>query len=299
MEKLSVISVVVTYNRLDLLKNSLNSILNQTYPVEKVIIIDNASNDGSDDFLKRLYEVDKRVCHIRLNKNMGGAGGFHIGLAKAYEYGADFVWLMDDDAEATPSALNNLILHGMEINASFLCSNVFGPDGLPMNLPEVDFRPGNNGYPTWTDKLSSGLVKVRTCTFVSILISRQAIKSVGLPIKEMFLWGDDGEYSMRLSNYSKGYLVGNSIILHRRKNNNKLKILDEIELVRVANYFYYYRNNLYIARKYKSINQLISFIFNAVREVIKSCRKGNFNSAKVITKGIVHGFFFNPQIRQV
>ncbi len=100
------VAVVVAYNRRDLLPESVEATLAQTVAPDAVIVVDNASDDGSADALaERHPEVDI----VRLERNTGGAGGFTIGIALALQRGsARWVWLMDDDTVPKPTALEAL-----------------------------------------------------------------------------------------------------------------------------------------------------------------------------------------------
>ena len=76
--------VVVTYNRLELLKQNINALERQTYNLSKIYIVNNCSTDGTGDYLAQyannpLFEI------ITLDKNIGGAGGFSIGIKKAVQ----------------------------------------------------------------------------------------------------------------------------------------------------------------------------------------------------------------------
>ena len=66
--------VVVTYNRLSLLKECLSALENQTYPIQRIVIVDNCSTDGTSEFLDSL--TDTRYLIIHSKENIGGAGGF-------------------------------------------------------------------------------------------------------------------------------------------------------------------------------------------------------------------------------
>ena len=97
----TVAAVVVTYNRQAKVGETLDRILAQTRAPDWIIVVDNASTDGTDQVLAS-YCSDRRVIVYRLQRNMGGAGGFSAGMARGYELGADFVWLMDDDCYPSP-----------------------------------------------------------------------------------------------------------------------------------------------------------------------------------------------------
>ena len=98
-----VVAVVVTYNRRDLLLESLAAVLGAEPAPDAVIVVDNASTDGTADDGPRA--ASPPCGWPRLQRNTGGAGGFAYGLALALADGADLVWLMDDDTVPEPGAL--------------------------------------------------------------------------------------------------------------------------------------------------------------------------------------------------
>lgn len=252
----AVAALVVTYNRKALLLECLDAIARQEYPIITVVIIDNASTDGTDALFTGNGPLagSRLIDYRRMASNLGGAGGFKEGLRVASESEADWVWLMDDDCIPYPDTLARLIDaeqlaqgHGKE--PSFLASSVFGPKGEPMNVPAVDSRPSQNGYPDWYEGLADGMVEIESATFVSLLINRHAIDKLGLPVGSFFIWGDDTEYTTRLThNFGPAYLVGTSRVLHKRANAKSLDIMNEDDPKRIANFHYLYRNNLIVQR---------------------------------------------------
>lgn len=89
---MKVAAVVVTYNRKELLRECLQALLNQTRPLDEIIVVDNASTDGTDQMIPEEFP---QITHVRLPENIGGAGGFHEGMKLAYEKGHDWIWVMD------------------------------------------------------------------------------------------------------------------------------------------------------------------------------------------------------------
>ena len=86
-----------------------------------------------------------------------------------------------------------------------------------MNVPDIDMSSTENGYADWYRKLSNGLIKIEAATFVSLLINGEAIKKCGLPCKDFFIWGDDTEYTTRITrNFGPAYMVGKSVAIHKR-----------------------------------------------------------------------------------
>ena len=98
-------AVVVTYNRKELLKRCLDGVLNQSYPVSHILVVDNASTDGTQAMLAQDYP---QLEVLNLPDNMGGAGGFHAGFKRAAEIDCNLIWVMDDDALPSEGACKAL-----------------------------------------------------------------------------------------------------------------------------------------------------------------------------------------------
>ena len=98
--EIKIFVVLVTYNRLEKLKIALNSYEVQSRKPTHIIVVNNNSSDGTSEFLKE-WELSSTLSKhtvINTGKNLGGAGGFYIGMKKAIELGADWIWVADDDA---------------------------------------------------------------------------------------------------------------------------------------------------------------------------------------------------------
>ena len=193
-------AVVVTYNRKVLLQECIEAILKQSVSVEKLILIDNNSTDGTPEFLRENgYMSNPVIEYIKLDKNIGGAGGFHEGMKKAREYQPDWVWIMDDDTVPTETCLEELLNASEQIKGkvSFLASAVRGMNNEAMNVPKIA-RNQFSKYTDWYEYLDKSMAKIVKATFVSLLINIEAINQCGLPWKEFFLWGDDSEYTQRI-----------------------------------------------------------------------------------------------------
>lgn len=297
--KETVAAVVVTFNRKELLKECLDSLLKQTRMSDSIIIMNNASTDGTEEMLKKEYLDNPIFDYVNLGENLGGAGGFYYGMKRAYEKGFDWIWVMDDDVEAKEDALDKLLDFKDRRKVAFLCSKVVGINGGIMNTPEIDRRPNSNLYPCWGDLLEKGVIKVRENTFVSIVFNKKIIKQKGLPIKEFFIWGDDYEYTLRLTSSLAGSLIGESVVVHKRAIQKPPNILRETDVKRIKNFFYQIRNSLYIQKKYrKKINYLYAMLVNF--KLIFLCLF-SFNhpllKAKMIISAIIASIFFNPKIR--
>ena len=284
---IKVTAVVVTYNRKILLKECVTAILCQSYPVERLIIIDNASNDGTEEMLSECGIInDPRVDYRKQSKNSGGAGGFYTGLDAAFkDTDGDWFWIMDDDTIPAPDALYELV-SCCEDKISFIASSVFGLDGEPMNVPELDHTPSINGYQGWYTMLYKGMVRISRATFVSLLINRMAVKECGLPCAGFFIWGDDTEYTRRLSRiYGHAYMAGASRVIHKRKQTGALNIFYEDDASRIENYYYYYRNSLITEYVYGTANSWNSLYNSFVEDEKKAVSLGRSDIQEVIHDG--------------
>lgn len=295
---MDIYAIVVTYNRKEVLVECLEALKGQTRSLQKIVVIDNASTDGTNELFNN---NDSLIFYYRLEQNTGGAGGFSIGLKLAVELGADFCWIMDDDVIPKPEALQKLEVAMPNLDGwGFLCSRVVGVNGRSMNTPEPDFRAGPNNYPIWDEKLIDGAIRVRSSTFVSVLIPADKIIELGLPFRQMFIWGDDGEYTYRLSNVSAGYLIAESIVLHKREGQKKLSLIQESNLGRIKNYYYYYRNNYFLCRKHKERKDIYMYLYSSFRNLILILvSRGvvmRWTKLTVLVKGLWAGSLFDPNV---
>jgi len=213
------VSVVVTFNRKELLKLSINSLLNQTLLPQKIIVVDNASTDGTPevmaDFKSSLVE------YVRLPENIGGSGGFYEGvkLSKKYQTTAQWVSLSDDDAifESTyferisDAAIRLPKVKAFSGTVKFMDGskqldqrkkvtnwNRFDAESLPENIYEKDFY-------------------IDLFTFCGCVINFELINKVGMPRQDFFIWWDDTEYSIRLRQYSQILNVHDAVLVHHTR----------------------------------------------------------------------------------
>ena len=191
-----VVAAVVTYNRLTLVRR-LVARLREVSSLDEVVVVDNASTDGTGEWLRQLD--DPAVVAVTLPDNRGGAGGFHEGLRRAVEeHDADLVWLMDDDGLPDSDCLDLLLAHrgGLDFWGPVVVDEA-DPDRLvfPIRLP--------GGTRVVHDRASvlrasrDGLVRDVVIPFNGVLVTRELAREIGYPREEFFIWGDDHEYRLR------------------------------------------------------------------------------------------------------
>lgn len=283
--------VVVTYNRVDLLRECIHSLEKQKKNINKVYVINNNSTDGTFEYLQEISNFD--LFHVEnLKTNIGGAKGFELGVKLAFQGNGKYVWIMDDDTIPTETASDELLIKANQLDDDFgfLCSNVKWTNGEPTNIPTPDAQ--------WTDKAEEGLVKVINATFVSIMLKKQSIEKLGLPIGAMKIWGDDTEYTTRLSQRNSSYLVTTSIVIHKTVNNLANDQVYNINDDRIWRIKTMYRNLIFINRKYRSKKDLVKFLLKGILDICSCFRAKTkkFSRMWSVISGIVNGFFFNPKI---
>lgn len=286
-------AVVVTYNRLELLKECLTALLNQTTTVAHVVVVNNNSDDGTTEYLAQLN--DNRLLVHNLTKNLGGAGGFSFGLDKAVsETTDDYFWLMDDDT-IVDQHCNQALLTTAEKLADkfgFLAANVRWKDGTPSNVPIP--------APEWPMRLTEGLVEISVSTFVAFFVSRANVIKVGLPLAEFFIWQDDVEYCLRVGKLGPSYLVDQAIAIHKSASKPGTFLVQNDVLARVPRYFYQFRNNMYITRHYqgkKAVHKMVRVnLIDTIRVFVKA-KDHRFQRAGAEFRGTLKGLTFEPAVK--
>ncbi len=211
-----VIAVLVTYNRRDLLLESLAAVRSQSRVPDVVIAVDNASTDGSAAAVRARFPD---VQLAELGANYGGAGGFAHGMALALAGGADLIWAMDDDTVPEPGALLALLeARGSHpgLLLALVASRVIWTDGRahPMNTPRA--KP----FASKAERDAAGAcgcIPIRSASFVSVLVDAAVCRRRGLPRADYFLWNDDFEFTTRLLRGNTGLLCPASVVVHKTK----------------------------------------------------------------------------------
>lgn len=189
----SVAAVFVTYNRSDLLRDTLTALAKSTRPVDEVIVVDNASSDGTAEMLAAEFPD---VTHLPLASNTGAAGGFAAGLRAAEAHGHDWAWLFNDDDHPLPEALETMLGRLPELPrrtamfASWLIDDTgavarLGSGWRNRRLPLVEPPADRSPYP------------VDVLIFAGALVNTAAVRELGLPKAEYFMMWEEMEYCIR------------------------------------------------------------------------------------------------------
>ncbi|QEA36652.1 glycosyltransferase [Leuconostoc citreum] len=205
----SYVAGIVTYNRFDKLLSAIDSLLSQTVLPTSIIVVDNASTDIKYKTLQELFKFSSVPVLIKKQKNnLGGSGGFAQLFNEVQQFTDDFLLLSDDDVVYNHDYAEQLLKHISGEKTIYV--------GRAVDIRGVTLA---QHYPV---KFQGELSHIKTITFLGVLLPIIAIKEVGLPIADFFIWEDDREYAQRLVKKGKYHFVGinNAIVLHDSGPNN-------------------------------------------------------------------------------
>jgi GT2 family glycosyltransferase len=257
-----VCAVVVTFNRKDLLRKCLESLQSQTCKPDHILVVDNASSDGTLDMLKTEFPS---VEVLPMPQNEGSSGGFHEGIKRAYEQDYEWIWVMDDDAFPESTTLERLKA----------CSN--RADILvPVQIDSMGRKYGAGlwkfGYVPVNFDCDSEMIPIDMFSFVGPLFTRKVVECIGFPRKDFFIWADDWEWALRakLAGFA-AYAVQSAIVFHEY---GKPRILRRFGRVSIRDsqppwkHYYGMRNTLLMLDHFqwpKRHVEKISFFYRAFR----------------------------------
>jgi GT2 family glycosyltransferase len=300
---IQVAAIVITYNRKALVSKCLDAILQQSHPVTAIVLIDNGSTDGTADAVSGAgYMGSTRLHYVRLEENVGCAGGYSRGMQVAYEQGYDWLWMMDDDAIPRPQALERLLRYTATHDTSTLGGLISRPTPgskgeqlfrLPRSLGEalryclfcpLDLRHGDLAP-----------VSLDWSTFVSFLMPREVITHVGFPRSDFYIDSDDIDFTMRIreAGYSL-YLIPDSLVDHLPQSLST-SASDKSPAWR---YYYRYRNHIVNILTHRDLigTNLSKMAFSrivlgAIRRIyIFLIRERNPKAAKLVIKAVIDGY---------
>ncbi|MBF0343624.1 MAG: glycosyltransferase family 2 protein [Nitrospirae bacterium] len=287
MQQQTVCAIIVTYNRKHLLLECLEGLRRQNRPVEAVYVIDNSSADGTpqelleagfisehpDEDLQRPCELSSSVLsadsektiqliYIRMPGNVGATGGFHEGMRRAYDRGFSWFWLMDDDVEPMPHALQKMLSYSnigqcIQPTKRFLDGETFSDHAyFDLSFGKMAFLKESE-FSRFNDFSCKNYG-----TFEGMLISRDVVKEIGLPDARFFFIGDDFIYGLLASLHTNNILIKESLFIKKLKRDAP-KSLFGIKSVRLRNMeIYYYTRNMFLIYEYlKKLGTLSRFAY--------------------------------------
>lgn len=290
-------AVIVTYNRKELLGINIKSILDQTVQFDAIFIIDNCSTDGTYEYLESEGWLDlDKFRYIKTDSNIGGAGGFCVGVEAAFEEGSDWIVLMDDDGRmADEHTLELLYASAIRFYNEGRGNKKLFLNTLVQQGNQLSFKI-RNMY-TVEDAVSAadnGILEGEANPFNGTMISKELVAEIGYPNKDFFIKGDEVNYKQRALD-AGAYVatVVNSRYIHPRPETHERTVLGiKVPFFVEAPWKEYYaaRNFTYMykdRRQYKAI--AFELVFVKIMAILSmKCRK--WRTIKMLFKGIIDGW---------
>jgi len=189
-----VVAVVVTKDRPGTLADSLEAVCRQTRRVDRVIVVDNGADPKVAEIVDKL---DLPTTYLPSKRNLGGAGGFALGMLHALSLGSDWVWCADDDGRPEgDDVLATLLRTAVEDSldeVSPMVADIEHPDQLAFPL-----RRGLRWRRRRTDFRNIRVLPGYASLFNGALFRAEALEVIGVPDYRMFFRGDETEMHRRL-----------------------------------------------------------------------------------------------------
>lgn len=256
--------VIVTYNRRDVVLKNLECVYNQETKPDKIVVVDNCSQDDTIEVLKKQYP---EVQIIKLEGNLGFAAGLAAGMTANINDDFDYFWLMDDDSFPQPDFLRKQLENIHDANFGILGS--YGLIHNYFNQTKVDKGP------------------MQEVDFVLVdcaLVKTEVVRKIGVPNASIFMMCEDLEYCKRINEagYKVLCLPNESISrLHLGSSNNTSSLKWRA--------YYHSRNHLYILRRFFSFKNLCYFLSMQTKYIVSTLLRLKFDVFRLRMIGLYHG----------
>jgi len=280
---MTVYTVVVTYNRLNLLKEGIEAIKCQTSTIDKIVVVNNGSTDGTKQWLSEQEGL------VVINQdNVGGAGGFHTGVKYAYEDGAEWIWMMDDDVAPEPECLAELLMH-REFSKCMHPLKKFQDNKLYVWGEYLEIEKNYMFHLTQCQCENKNIFYVNCGCFEGMLIHSEIVAKIGYPDSRFFIAGDDTIYGYLANQFTNVCVVNSAKMIRARSSK-----IDNFKPM----YIYYELRNFHLFEEYSikytglvyNLSTNCKLFGKAGRYLIRALFfKGDFNIKTKLIKAIFRG----------
>lgn len=287
-------AVIVTYNRKALLGNNIRMLLKQTQPFDRIFIVDNCSTDGTPEYLaEQGWMNEDPFVYVKTASNIGGAGGFYTGTKAAFDAGADWIVLMDDDGAP---ADEHTVAHLLRAAECFYEKNPkLFVNALVQQGDLLSFKMGSKYTVAQAlEAAEDGLLEGEANPFNGTLISRALAEEIGFPNPDFFIKGDEVNYKHRaLDAGARVVTVADSRYIHPRPDTHEKMVMGKkVPFFVEAPWKEYYaaRNFTYMYKQkgqYKAIAFELVFVKLLAIFTMK-CKK--WATIRMLAKGVRDGW---------
>ncbi len=291
--------VIVTYNRVNMLKATLEACLEQQPPAD-LIVVNNASTDGTKEYLTGFSRTNPNINIIHLSENIGGAGGFSIGMRQAFEQGYEWLWIMDDDVLPVSKGLQTLLQYTGKARCLYPakeCANGRIFDFEYLVSRKTLRRQRISSVHNMENRL---LLPTNSGNFEGAFIHRDVIARIGLPDSRFFRCWDDTLFGMKAAEHFEcNYL--NRICIKKQFDKEKFSIFNKYFFTSsLFSRFHFFRNYWEVIRYLKQSGELspiayIQYAFEFVKALgitvfFERNPKGVFVLIRALRQGMTQSF---------
>lgn len=233
----------------------IENLLQQRLPPSKIVVVDNSLS--IEEEIAKHFPKDK-VEVITPPENKGSAGGYALGMSRCLEYSdCQYIFTSDDDIIYETDAVFELYKNICEL-----------PDAGAVRCAWIGYE--------------GDTMRVKTSVWTGVLIKRSVVQTIGLPKGELFLYGDDVEYFLRMNkNNFKLYIVKQARYLRRVRDYRTKKGFYS----NPSRLYYAFRNEIYIGMVYDKF-----MLFRTIGYFLKNLVFMDFKSIKASVEGMKDGF---------
>lgn len=265
-----VLVVLLNWNSYDETRTAVESVQRMDYPNFRILIIDNGSQDGSASELKKLTceRVDLQVSPV----NTGYTGGCNLGMERALAMGAQYIWLLNNDAVVEPSTLSSIVALAESDDLIGLVT----PQIAALDEDRITFAGGiiSTKYglyddthdpvvaAEWTERYPDAGLVIGT----AMLVRAELVRRIGMLDTTFFAYFEDIDYSVRSANAGFRNVVDpNSVVRHLEKNHNK-----KPREIRPHYWYYMARNESRFWRKHLGLRGSLRLSWNSFNRFLRN-----------------------------
>lgn len=258
MNSIKVLSIIVTYNRVNLLERCVSAVQKQSYKNNELLVINNSSTDTTEAYL-----TGQNINFVT-QENTGSAGGWNRGMEEGWKGDFDFLWMMDDDGYPDENALQKLVPYLNQSNNNIAVSSLVVKEDKKRELVFPLPKLNSSGFPilfslkrkyNLIDELKHTTTYPYIHPFNGTLIDLKKTKEIGNIDTTYFMFGDETDYFYRMK--KMGVVLTVLEALHFHPDVSKRKV----EKKKV---FYFIRNTIIINQLYLDQPFLRNFFTIAV-----------------------------------
>ncbi len=206
--------VIVTYNRIEMLKECLDHCLTQSIPFKEIVVVDNCSNDGTSEYLDGLALQMSVLTVYHSPENLGGAGGFNKAL-EIVDKNTGYILVIDDDAFIDHDYLKNIEPYITDDILAYSGTVLETEENVPAQRHMLKSKTFLFCDPVAISMYDRPFFDYDLTSFCGLLVSAKLVQEIGLPIKEYFIQYDDIEYSLRIRLKTEIRNVNSSFLIHK------------------------------------------------------------------------------------